>query len=49
MGCCQTRFMEVNAVRNVLRILIVVSAIMGLLVVQGVGTNAGVLSSSGRH
>jgi hypothetical protein len=36
-------------VRNVLRILIVLSAIMGLLVVQGVGTNAGVLSNAGRH
>ena len=33
------RFMEVSAVRNVLRILIVLSAIMGLVVVQGVGTN----------
>jgi hypothetical protein len=49
MGCCQTRFREVNAVRNVLRILIVLSAIMGLLVVQGVGTNAGVLTSPARH
>ena len=43
------RFMEANEVRNVLRILIVMSAIMGLLVVQGVGTNAGVLTSSARH
>ena len=34
--------------RNVFRILIVLSAIMGLLVVQGVGTNAGVLSSPDR-
>jgi hypothetical protein len=42
-------FLEVNAVRNVLRILIVLSAIMGLLVVQGVGTNAGVLTSPARH
>jgi hypothetical protein len=41
--------MEVNAVRNVLRILIVLSAIMGLVVVQGVGTNPGVLSRSDRH
>jgi hypothetical protein len=41
--------MEVKAVRNVLRILIVVSAIMGLLVVQGVGTNPGVLTSPDRH
>jgi hypothetical protein len=41
--------MEVKAVRNVLRILIVVSAIMGLLVVQGVGTNPGVLTSSDRQ
>jgi hypothetical protein len=35
--------------RNVFRILIVLSAIMGLLVVQGVGTNAGVLSNPTRH
>jgi hypothetical protein len=41
--------MEVKAVRNVLRILIVVSAIMGLLVVQGVGTNPGVLTSADRQ
>jgi hypothetical protein len=41
--------LEVNAVRNVLRILIVVSAIMGLLVVQGVGTTPGVLTSPARH
>jgi hypothetical protein len=35
--------------RNVLRIVIVLSAIMGLVVVQRVGTNAGVLSAASRH
>ena len=35
--------------RNVLRILIVLSAIMGLLAVQRVGPNAGVLASPVRH
>jgi hypothetical protein len=34
--------------RNVIRIVIVVSAIMGLLVVQGMGPKPGVLSSPTR-
>jgi hypothetical protein len=42
-------FMEVDAVRNVLRILIVLSAIMGLLAVQRVGWTAGVVSGARRH
>jgi hypothetical protein len=40
---------EVNAMRNVLRIAIVLSAIMGLLVVQRAGANAGVLSGTSRN
>ncbi len=40
---------EVDAMKNVMRIVIVLSAIMGLLVVQRAGTNAGVLSGASRH
>jgi hypothetical protein len=43
------QLMEVNGVKNVLRIVIVLSAIMGLLAVQRVGPSAGVLSSPARH
>jgi hypothetical protein len=35
--------------RNVLRIVIVISALAGLLVVQGIGSKPGVLSSPYRH
>jgi hypothetical protein len=35
--------------RNVLRIAIVLSAIMGLLVVQGMGAKPGVLSSPTKY
>jgi hypothetical protein len=37
-------FREVNSVRNVIRIVIVLSALAGLLVVQGMGAKPGVLS-----
>jgi hypothetical protein len=40
---------EGDAMRNALRIVIVLSAIMGLLVVQRFGSQAGVLSSASRH
>jgi hypothetical protein len=35
--------------RNVLRIVIVISALAGLLVVQGMGSKPGVLVSPNRH
>jgi hypothetical protein len=35
--------------RNVLRIVIVISALAGLLVVQGMGSKPGVLASPNRH
>jgi hypothetical protein len=35
--------------RNVLRIVIVLSAIMGLLVVQGMGAKPGVLSNPAKY
>jgi hypothetical protein len=41
----QTTFREVNSVRNVIRLVIVLSAIAGLLVVQGMGPKPSVLSS----
>jgi hypothetical protein len=36
----------VSSVRNVIRVVIVLSAIAGLLVVQGMGPKPGVLASS---
>jgi hypothetical protein len=42
----QITFGEVNKVRNVIRLLIVLSAIAGLLVVQGIGPKPAVLASS---
>ena len=39
-------FREVNNVRNVIRLAIVLSAIAGLLVVQGMGPKPAVLASS---
>jgi hypothetical protein len=49
IGMLRITFREVKtAVRNVLRIMIVISALAGLLVVQGMAAKPGVLSSSTR-